>query len=71
MSKKQMIPFLTEWLINYGTNPTDTSKMLPSTPVAMLIRARRLGYLADVSSSIPIVMKLTKKGILFLQENQK
>lgn len=70
MSKKQMLPFLTEWLITHGTNPVDTSKKTV-IPITMLIKAMRLGYLADVSVGHPMMMKLTKEGIRYLQENQK
>jgi len=68
--KKQMLPFLTEWLITHGTAPADTSKM-QTIPVTMLIKAMRLGYLVDVSVGMPMIMKLTKEGIRYLQENQK
>jgi hypothetical protein len=68
--KKQLISFLTEWLITYGTNPVDTSKRTV-VPITMLIKASRLGYLVDVSIGQPMLMKLTKKGITYLQENQK
>jgi hypothetical protein len=70
MSKKQMLPFLTEWLINYGTTPADASKMT-TIPITMVIKAMRLGYMQDVSVGMPMVLKLTKKGVLYLQENQK
>jgi len=74
MSKKQMIPFLTEWLITHGTSIVDISKSstIPITiPITMLIKAMRLGYLVDVSVGMPMMMKLTKEGIRYLQENQK
>jgi hypothetical protein len=70
MSKKQMLPFLTEWLITHGINPVDTSKKTV-IPITMLIKAMRLGYLVDVSVGMPMMMKLTKEGIRYLQENQK
>ena len=68
--KKQMLPFLTEWLIKYGTTIVDINKF-ESFPLSMLLKATRLGYLTDVSIGHPMLMKLTKKGITYLQENQK
>jgi len=70
MSKKQMIPFLTEWLITHGTNIVDINRS-STIPITMLIKAMRLGYLVDVSVGMPMMMKLTKEGIRYLQENQK
>jgi hypothetical protein len=70
MSKKQMIPFLTEWLITHGTSIVDINKS-STIPITMLIKAMRLGYLVDVSVGMPMMMKLTKEGIRYLQENQK
>jgi hypothetical protein len=70
MSKKLMLPFLMEWLIKYGTTPTDTSKM-EKIPITMLIKATRLGYLIDVSVGMPMIVKLTKEGIRYLKDNEK
>ena len=70
MSKKQMLPFLTEWLIKHGTGIVDINKF-ETFPMTMLIKSMRLGYLVDVSIGQPMLMKLTKKGITYLQENQK
>lgn len=70
MSKKQMLPFLTEWLITHGTSIVDVNRT-STIPITMLIKAMRLGYLVDVSVGMPMMMKLTKEGIRYLQENQK
>lgn len=70
MSKKQMLPFLTEWLITHGTSIVDINRS-STIPITMLIKAMRLGYLVDVSVGMPMMMKLTKEGIRYLQENQK
>jgi hypothetical protein len=70
MSKKQMLPFLTEWLITHGTSIVDINKF-ETFPMTMLIKSMRLGYLVDVSVGQPMLMKLTKEGIRYLQENQK
>jgi hypothetical protein len=69
MSKKLLLPSLTEWLITYGTNPVDTSKRTV-IPITMIVKALRLGYLEQVSSG-QSMMKLTKEGIRYLQENQQ
>jgi len=69
--KKMMIPFLIEWLVKYGTDPVDTNNM-DTYPLTMLIKATRLGYIADVQSNgHRALMKITKEGIRYLQENQK
>jgi hypothetical protein len=70
MSKKQMLPFLTEWLIKHGTNPTDIANIGIVT-LEIFYKAIRKGYLTEVSVGHPMLMKLTKEGIRYLQENQK
>lgn len=68
--KKLMLPFLTEWLIKHGTNPTDIDKIGVVT-LEIFYKALRKGYLVEVSVGQPVVVKLTKEGVQYLQENQK
>ena len=70
MSKKLMIPFLTEWLIKHGTNPTIMTKAEVDN-MAIFYKAVRKNYIVDVSVGNPLVMKLTKEGVKYLQDNQK
>jgi hypothetical protein len=68
--KKLLIPFLTEWLINHGTNPTNIDK-IGTVTLETFYKAIRKGYLLEVAVGPPVIVKLSKKGIQFLQENQK
>jgi hypothetical protein len=68
--KKLMLPFLTEWLIKHGTNPTAMSD-IGLFDMAIFYKAMRKGYIAEVSIGAPVVMKLTKEGVNYLKENQK
>ena len=68
--KKQMLPFLTEWLIKHGTNPTAIEK-LGIFNMELFYKAMRKGYVIEVSVGQPVIMKLTKEGVKYLQENQK
>ena len=68
--KKLMLPFLTEWLIKYGTNPIDMADV-GLFNMEILYKAMRKNYLEQVSIGQPILMKITKLGVKFLQENQK
>jgi hypothetical protein len=65
-----MIPFLTEWLLKHGTNPTAIEK-LGITNMELFYKAMRKGYVIEVSVGQPVIMKLTKEGVKYLQENQK
>jgi len=68
--KKLMLPFLTEWLIKHGTNPTAMSD-IGLIDMAIFYKAMRKNYLVEVSVGSPVSMKLTKEGVKYLQENQK
>ena len=68
--KKLMLPFLTEWLIKHGTNPTAMSD-IGLFDMAIFYKAMRKGYITEVSIGAPVVMKLTKEGVNYLKENQK
>jgi hypothetical protein len=68
--KKQMLPFLTEWLLKHGTNPTAIEK-LNIVNMELFYKAMRKGYVIEVSVGQPVIMKLTKEGVKYLQENQK
>ena len=68
--KKLMIPFLTEWLLKHGTNPIDMAGV-GLFDMETLYKAMRKKYLVEVSVGQPVMMKLTKEGVKFLQENQK
>jgi hypothetical protein len=71
--KKQMLPFLTEWLLKHGTNPTAIEK-LGIFNMELFYKAMRKGYVIEVievSVGQPVIMKLTKEGVKYLQENQK
>jgi hypothetical protein len=70
MSKKLMLPFLTEWLIKHGTNPTNIDK-IGGVTLETFYKALRKGYLVEVSVGQPVIVKLTKEGVKYLQENQK
>ena len=65
-----MLPFLTEWLIKHGTNPTAMSD-IGLFDMAIFYKAMRKGYITEVSIGAPVVMKLTKEGVNYLKENQK
>jgi hypothetical protein len=68
--KKQMLPFLTEWLLKHGTNPTAIEN-LGIFNMELFYKAMRKGYVIEVSVGQPVIMKLTKEGVKYLQENQK
>jgi len=68
--KKLMLPFLIEWLMKYGTNPTAMSDM-GLFDMAVFYKAMRKGFIIEVSNGVPVIMKLTKEGVKYLQENQK
>jgi hypothetical protein len=68
--KKQMLPFLTEWLFKYGTNPTNID-LIGIVTLDVFYKALRKGYLVEVSGGQPVIIKLTKEGVKYLQENQK
>jgi len=68
--KKLMLPFLTEWLIKNGTNPTAIDNIGVVT-LETYYKAIRKGYIIEVSIGQPVIVKLTKEGIRYLQENQK
>lgn len=68
--KKLMLPFLMEWLLKHGTNPTAMSDM-GLLDMAVFYKAMRKGYIIEVSNGVPVIMKITKEGVKFLQENQK
>jgi len=68
--KKLMLPFLTEWLLKHGTNPTAIEK-LGIFNMELFYKAMRKGYVIEVSVGQPVIMKLTKEGVKYLQENQK
>ena len=66
MSRRLMVPFLTEWLINYGTDPIDVSS-LGLVKMDIFYTAMRKKYI--ISFGQPVLMKLTKEGIRYIQEN--
>lgn len=68
--KKLMLPFLTEWLLKHGTNPT-AIETLNIFNMELFYKAMRKGYVIEVSVGHPVIMKLTKEGVKYLQENQK
>lgn len=70
MSKKLMLPFLTEWLIKHGTEPIGLAEM-GAYNMDIFYTAMRKGYLQQVTIGSPLLLKLTKQGVLYLQENQK
>ena len=72
--KKLLLPFLTEWLIKHGTNVMSIDHM--TTPnLELYYKAIRKGYIVEVQAKSgagnPVLLKLSKEGIQFLQENQK
>jgi hypothetical protein len=70
MSKKLMLPFLTEWLIKNGTNPTNIDHV-GTVSLTIFYKAIRNKYLIEVSVGQPMLVKLTREGINYLKENQK
>lgn len=70
MSKALLLPYLTEWLIRNGTEPIDVVEM-GIYNMAIFYKALRKGYLQEVSVGQPVLIKLTKEGVKYIQENQK
>lgn len=68
--KKLMIPFLIEWLLKHGTNPTAMSD-IGLFDMAVFYKAMRKRYIVEVSVGNPVTMKLTKEGVNYIKENQK
>ena len=69
MSRKLMVPFLTEWLVKHGTNPTSLDDIGVVT-LEIFYKAIRKGYLIEVSAGQPVIIKLTREGLKYLQEQQ-
>lgn len=67
MSKKLMLPFLTEWLIKDGTEPVAIDGVI-NMPI--FYTATRKGFIQQVAVGKNIY-RLTKDGVKYLQENQK
>lgn len=72
MSKSLLIPFLTEWLVKFGTAPVGMTEFGVFN-MNSFYKAMRKGYIEQVNTPqhASVTMKLTKEGIRYLQENQK
>lgn len=69
MSKKLMMPFLTEWLIKHGDTPIGLQE-LGVYNMAIFYKALRKGYICQLSGG-DFKIRLTRDGMRYLQENQK
>ena len=67
-----MVQWLAEWLIKHGTNPVTPDK-LGLFDIASYQKAIRLGYIETHRIHFSLVdrVRLTKKGIEYLKENDK
>ena len=67
-----MVPFLTEWLINYGTDPSNLNNLFLLSNgqyLALIVKAERLGYLS-IDPPDNTSYYITKAGLKYLQEQQ-
>ena len=69
MSRKLMVPFLTEWLVKNGIDPVSIDRMNGAS-LEIFYKAIRKGYLIEVSAGQPVIIKLTREGLKYLQEQQ-
>jgi hypothetical protein len=65
-----MVPFLTEWLIKNGTDPVSIDRM-GGASLEIFYKAIRKEYLVETSVGQPVMIKLTRAGLNYLQEQQK
>ncbi len=62
MSRKLLVPYLTEWLINHGTEPIPLDKM-GLFLMEHHYKALRLGYIEHVGKQI----RLTPVGVEYIK----
>ena len=66
-----MVPFLTEWLVTHGTNPTNLNNLFLLSNgqyLALIVKAERLGYLS-IDTPDNTSYYITKAGLNYIQEN--